>query len=90
MLVDEPPLAGEWRLDGGDLSVNWDHDKRGAADVESVSLDTEDIRIRSGTTDEEPQWVDVEVDRDGDTITFSWVDPFEQDSPLSRLRCEQN
>lgn len=90
VLADQPPIAGEWRLEGGDLRVNWDHEKWGAADVESVSLDTDDIRVRSGTSDEEPQWVDVEVERDGDTITFAWVDPFEQDSSLSRLYCEKD
>lgn len=89
LMADQPPLAGEWRLDGGDLSVNWDHEKWGTADVKSVSLDTDGIRTRSGTSDEDPQWVDVEVERDGDTITFAWVDPFEQDGPLARLHCEQ-
>jgi hypothetical protein len=90
LMADQPPPAGEWRLEGDDLSVNWDHEKWGAADVDSVALDTEDIRTRSGTSDEDPQWVDVEVERDGDTITFAWEDPFEQDSPLTRLHCEQD
>ena len=89
LMADQPPLAGEWRLEGGDLRVNWDHEQWGAADVESVALDAEDIRVRSGTSDEDPQWVDVEVEREGDTIAFSWADPFDQGGPLARLHCEQ-
>lgn len=78
---------GEWRLEDGELSVKWDDERLGTVDADPISPDSQRFKIRSGTPDEEPQWVDVEVERDGDTVTFEWEDEFEQSDP--RLRCEK-
>jgi len=78
---------GEWRLEDGELSVKWDDESLGTVDADPISLDSERFKIRGGTAEEDPQWVDVEVERDGDTVTFEWEDEFEQSDV--RLHCEK-
>jgi hypothetical protein len=68
-----PPREGEWRLHGTSLEMDVRDLSRYAA--EGVELDTDRVEILEDAQDAELKRVGV--DRDGDTVTFSWTDPFE-------------
>jgi hypothetical protein len=79
-------LAGDWRLDDGELVVRWDGDW-GQAEALPISLDVDRLRIRSGRAEEAPEWVTVDVDRRDRSVTFAFTAPDAADS--DQLSCEK-
>lgn len=67
-----PPDEGEWRLEGRSLEMDVRAFSRYTAD--GVELDTDGIEILEDAPGSELQQVGVE--RDGNTATFSWPDPW--------------
>ena len=67
-----PPEEGEWRLDGRSLEM--DVRALSSYTAEGVDLDTDGIEILEHAPGSELQQVAIE--RDGDTATFSWPDPW--------------
>ena len=66
------PEEGEWRLDGGSLEM--DVRALSSYTAEGVDLDTDAIEILEDAPGSQLQQVAIE--RDGNTATFSWPDPW--------------